>query len=66
METPYLYLFRVTYDLNSFQLTQLPKEPVSVIPFIWMFPHLYVALLHKMEARWKLKCTWQNLHSESG
>lgn len=30
METPYLYLFTVTYDLNSFQFTQLPREPVSV------------------------------------
>lgn len=41
--------FRVPYDLNSFQLTKLPIEPVPFIPLIWIFPH--VALFHGMETQ---------------
>lgn len=48
---PYLYFFSVLYDLNSFQLTELPTEPVPFIPLIWMFPHPHVALPHGMETQ---------------
>lgn len=46
---PLLVFFIVPYDLNSFQLTKLPIEPVHFIPLIWMLPHLHVALPHGME-----------------